>query len=456
MKYRVWLLAIVLVVALMSGACTPQNGKGAAIDFQGIIEGAKAKVFPTLVYVKPIREDYSEGKKQRQVISGSGVIISEDGYVVTNHHVADKAVEIRCVLFDNSMLEAELIGTDKDTDLALLKLKPEDLETKFPFATLADSDAVEEGQFVMALGSPWGLKRSISLGIVSSAQRYLEGSSEYSLWFQSDASLNPGNSGGPLINTAGQVIGINTLATMMGGDMGFSIPSNTVRYVVDQLKAHGEVKRSWPGLRLQPLRDFDRDSFFEGDHGVLVASVDRGGPADKAGLKVGDLVLAVNGQEVNGLYNENLPVIRTLLGRLPLGKEVTFQIERDGKPETVTVTSSEKGLVEGEDLELKRWNMTVKTINEHANPNLYYYIKEGVYVQGVRYPGNAAVAGFSGRGEIILKVDNKEVKTLEDIKRIYDEVLKDSQRKKRVAFKIMRSGMPSMLVLDYARDYDKQ
>ncbi len=465
MSWRVLLASSVLLVALASGACVPdkdgddviiRKGRYEAIDFEGIIEQAKSKVFPTLVYVRPIREDYSEGKKRRMVVGGSGVIISEDGYLVTNHHVAEKAIEIRCVLYDNTMVEAELIGTDQDTDLALLKLKPEDGERTFPMAHLADSSKLEEGQFVMALGAPWGLKRSISLGIVSCAQRYLEGSSEYSLWFQSDASLNPGNSGGPLINTDGEVIGINTLATMMGGDMGFSIPSNTVRYVVEQLKAHGEVKRSWPGLRLQPLRDFDRDSFFEGNRGVLVASVDRGGPADKAGLKVGDLILSVNGQEVNGLYNETLPMIRTLLGRLPLGKEVTFQIERNGKPEAIAVTSSEKGLVEGEDLELKRWNMTVKTINEHANPHLHYYVKEGVYVQGVRYPGNAAAAGFSGRGEIILKVDNKEVKTLEDIKRIYDEVLKDSQRKYRVALKIMRNGMPSMLVLDYARDYDKQ
>jgi len=459
-------MALTATVLCLAG-CTPQSADTEAVrinapsqytgaDIQAMIERAKEKVFPTLVYVKPIREDYSEGKKQRVVVSGSGVIISPDGYVVTNNHVAEKAVEIRCVLFDNTMLKADLIGTDKDTDLALLKLKPETPGTTFPYAALADSDRVVEGRFVMALGSPWGLKRSISLGIVSSAERFLDEDSEYSLWIQSDAALNPGNSGGPLINTDGEVIGINTMASMYGGDMGFSIPSNTVRYVIAQLKEHGEVKRSWTGLRLQPLRDFDSDSFFEGDRGVLVASVDPGSPAEKAGLAVGDLILSVNGEPIDGLYNENLPRIRTLLGRLPTDRAVDFVIERAGTPMTLSLTASQKGLVEGEDLELKRWNMTVKSITEHADPELYYYVKQGVYVQGVSYPGNAAMAGFSGCGEIILKVDGKEVKTLDDIRRIYDEIMADTHRKKRVAFEIMRGGMPSMLVLDYARDYDKE
>jgi serine protease Do len=468
MKHRtVWLAAVLALLALAGPACAPPKagdgtalqkgpqGKYQAIDFQGIIEGAKTKVFPTLVYVRPIREDYSEGKKKRVVVGGSGVIISPDGYIVTNHHVAEKAVEIRCVLFDNTMLKADLIGLDKDTDLALLKLRPETPGRTFPFAALADSDRVEEGQFVMALGAPWGLKRSISLGVVSSAQRYLEGSSEYSLWIQSDAALNPGNSGGPLIDTSGQVIGINTMGSMYGGDMGFSIPSNTVRYVVEQLKKNHEVQRSWTGLRLQPLRDFDRDSFFAGEQGVLIASVDPGSPAEQAGLRTGDLIISVNGEAINGLYNEDLPKVRAVLGSLPLGQPVIFVLERGGERQTAQVTCRGKGLVEGQDLDLKRWNMTVKSINEHFDPELFYFVKEGVYIQGVRDPGNAEDAGFNGR-DIILKVDDRPVKTLDDIKKIYDDVMKDTQRRKRVLFEVMRGGTPLLLVLDYARDYDQE
>lgn len=466
-------------IALMAvGACTPRHDKEAAplsrsvafgptrrmpnavrqsegIDFEAIIERAKQRVFPTLVYVRPIREDFSEGKRRRVVVGGSGVIISPDGYVVTNHHVADKAIEIRCVLFDNRMVEAELIGTDQDTDLALLKLRADSPSERFPFAEFADSSRVEEGQFVMALGAPWGLKRSISLGVVSSSQRYLEDSSEYSLWIQSDASLNPGNSGGPLIDTAGKVVGINTLATMMGGDMGFSVPSNTVAYVVEQIKQQGKVKRSWTGLRLQPLRDFNRDSFFDGDRGVLIASVDPDSPADQAGLQPGDLILSVHGRTTDGLYAEDLPHIRDLLGRLPTDEPVAFRIQRDGQGQTLEMTLREKGQVEGQDLDLQRWNMTVKAINEHFDPVLHYYASKGVYVQATRYPGNAQDAGIR-QGDIIQEIDRREVTTLEEVRGVYDAVMADTQRRKRVLFKVLRLGVPQLLVLDYTRDYDKE
>jgi len=464
MTHRLLLVSALVLVALSAGACTPDRdgddviihkGRYEGINFEAVIERAKEQVFPTLVYVRPIREDYSEGKKRRMVVGGSGVIISEDGYLVTNHHVAEKAIEIRCVLYDNTMLQADLIGTDQDTDLALLKLRAPDGERTFPVARLADSSRIEEGQFVMALGAPWGLKRSISLGVVASAQRYLEGASQYSLWIQTDASLNPGNSGGPLINTDGEVVGINTLGYNWGGDMGFSVPSNTVAYVIDQLKQHGEVKRSWTGLRLQPLRDFERDSFFEGDRGVLVASVDPGSPAEQADLAPGDLILSVNGAPTDGLYNEDLPQVRDLLGRLPIGQPVEFKIKRDGEARALGMTLREKGLVEGEDLDLKRWNMTVKAINEHFDPDLFYYVKQGVYVQAVRYPGNAVEAGFKRR-DVIVKVDNKPVKTLEDIQKVYEQIMADAGRRKWVAFEIVRRGIPSLLVLDYTRDYDKE
>ena len=458
----VWL--VVLAAALTAGAgCATNMAKvavpeppaaavGHDVDIQAMIERAKTKVFPTLVYVKPIQEDYSEGKKRRVVLGGSGIIISPDGYVVTNNHVAEKAVEIHCVLFDDTMVEATVIGTDKDTDLALLKLKV-DPKIKFACATLADSDKVEEGQFAMALGAPWGLKRSISLGVVSCSQRFLEGESEYSLWLQTDAHINPGNSGGPLVDTNGEVIGIDTLG-VWNASMGFSIPSNTVRYVIGELRAHKEVRRSWTGVRLQPLRDFDRDSFFEGERGVLVASVDPGSPAEQAGLEVGDLILTVSGTAVDGLYNENLPKIRSILGRLPLNQPTEFQLQRGGRPVTVSLTPREKGVVEGQDLDLKRWNMTVKAINEYNDPEMYYYVKEGVYVQGVQYPGNAQQCGFQG-GDIILRVEATEVKSLKDIKEVYEALLKDVGRKKRVPVEVLRGGMPMLLVLDYARDYDQ-
>ncbi|MCD6384160.1 trypsin-like peptidase domain-containing protein, partial [Candidatus Sumerlaeota bacterium] len=168
------------------------------INFEEVIETAKSKIFPALVFVKPIVEEYESGEKKKQRVFGSGVIISPDGYVVTNNHVVEKALEINCVLWNKKQVSANLIGRDKETDLALLKLdvKPEDLP--LPYAEFADSSQVDEGQFVMALGAPFGFTRSISLGIISNTNRYLgfESIYKYNVWLQTDAAINPGNSGG--------------------------------------------------------------------------------------------------------------------------------------------------------------------------------------------------------------------------------------------------------------------
>jgi len=304
----------------------------------------------------------------------------------------------------------------------------------------------------MAMGAPWGLSRSVSLGILSSTSRYLTGRSEYSLWLQTDASINPGNSGGPLIDTDGHVVGINTLGSVMGGDMGFAVPSNTVKRIVMGLKAYGEMRRSWTGLRLQPLNDFDRNTFFEGDRGVLVASVDEDSPASTAGFRAGDLLLSVGGKEVKGLFRENLPEINVSLGNLPLDQSVEVRIRRDGEEKAIGLIPRAKGRIEGEDFECKAWNMTVKAINEFANPALFFHVKKGVYVQGIRQPGNAAEAGLR-RSDIILSIDGKPISTLEDMRKVYEAVVGDGSREKKVRLDVFRNGLRYQRVLDYSTKY---
>lgn len=219
-------------LGLALAGCQQPNSNGGPVDFPAMIENAKQRVYPALVFVKPIQEQYRYGERQRQEVWGSGVIISPDGYVVTNNHVAEKAVQVHCVMGDRELVEADVIGVDPETDLALLKLRPraknnasapasapatasapssQPALTGLPFAQLGDSDKVEAGQFVMALGSPFGFERSISLGIVSNTKRYLGfgGRYQYNLWIQTDAAINPGNAGGPLLNEQGQVIGVN-------------------------------------------------------------------------------------------------------------------------------------------------------------------------------------------------------------------------------------------------------
>lgn len=446
------ILAATIGVWTLSAALGPHSACAQSTDFRKVIAEAKEKVFRALIYVAPVVEEFGGGKRERKEQGGSGVIISRDGYAVTNWHVIEKAVTIRVLLFDGNWTTAEKVGEDRETDVGLLKLAPIPALDGFPHAEFGDSSKLQDGEFVLAMGAPWGLSRSVSLGIISSTRRYLPGRSEYSLWIQTDASINPGNSGGPLVNTDGLVIGINTLAVLVGGDMGFAVPSNTVRRIVDNLIAYKEVRRSWTGLRLQPLRDFERNIFFEGTEGVLVASVDAGSPAARSGFRTGDLILRVGETPVRGIAYEDLPEIRTLLGDLPVDREVAVTIRREGREMALGLIPRAKGKVEGEDFELKEWNFTVKAINEFESPALYFFVKEGVYVQGVRQPGNAAHAGLR-RGDILLKVDEKPVPTIEALDSIYKQVIEDSSREKKVPIEILRNGLTYHIVLDYSTKY---
>jgi serine protease Do len=486
MKKVIVLLAVILALGIIAGCAQTGNTEKItsspgvqkrAIDFESIIEMAKSKVFPALVCVKVVFEEYERGERKQRQALGSGVLISPDGYIVTNNHVVEKSTRIKCILYDRRLLPAKLIGRDKDTDLALIKIEPAALHPQsgvsnqsavpeversgtkgdkvetFPFAEYGETTKVKSGDFVMALGAPWGFERSISLGIIGNPQRFIEGYSEYTLWIQTDASINPGNSGGPLINTDGKVIGINTLG---GGALGFSIPVDTVKRVAGHLKANKEIKRSWTGIMIQPLRDLDSETMLDRDTGVLVASVDKESPALRAGLQVGDIITSVNKTATNGVYDTDLPEIRWFLGDLPVNQPAVFEIIRGKEAKTITITPREKGKVEGEDFDCKRWDMTVREINEFAEPELFYFQKKGVYVRGIQYPGNARNAGVD-ESDIIVSVDKKPVTSLDDMKKIYDEIIKDEKReKKQVVLEIMRGGKTRLIILKYDVDYDKE
>ncbi len=443
------------------------------IDFQRIIATAKRQVYPTLVFVKPIQEEYTSGERQRAEAWGSGVIISPDGYVVTNNHVAEKAIQVHCVLGDKSLVEADVIGLDPETDLALLKLKPRaggpPLPAALPHATFGDSNGVEAGQFVMALGSPFGFKRSISLGIISNTERYIGFTSryQYNLWLQTDAAINPGNSGGPLVNTRGEVIGINTLA-VGGAGIGFAVPSHVVGEVVAKLKAAAaarkqgdtapaKVARAWTGLHLQALIDLNTTTLTDSPDGVLVRSVDKASPAEEAGVRSGDILLSVNGREVLGRYVEDLPPIRVGLSELAVDTPATFVVRRGGRRHSFPVTPVLKGKFEGEDFDCRRWNMTVKEITKFSNPRLYFLHPEGgVFVQGVRYPGNANDAGLR-TNDILLKIGTSDVKTINDVKAAYGALVDDAKRvEKKVLVVVKRGGFPRWITLNWTRDYEEE
>ena len=204
-------------------------------DLRSAIQSAQEKVFPALVFIKPIKEQLGSGELRRSRIFGSGAIISPNGLIITNSHVARNAKEITCVLGNREQLTAEIVGYDENIDLALLQLKLPDGHAPLPTVSFGDSDALREGQFVLALGSPFGFTRSISFGIISATRRYLA-FEHYHLWIQTDAAINPGNSGGPLVNDCGEVIGINTLKSRHGDNIGFAIPANTVKDIIARLQ----------------------------------------------------------------------------------------------------------------------------------------------------------------------------------------------------------------------------
>ncbi len=424
-------------------------------DFRQTVQAAKAKVFPAVVFIKVLRESHQSGKKITSEILGSGVLISPTGEVVTNWHVVDKATEIRCLLSDGRPMDARVVGKDKDTDLALIQLALPAGGAALPFATMGDSAALKEGDFVMAMGAPWGLSRSVSIGIISCTKRYLVDNSEYSLWLQTDAAISPGNSGGPLVNTDGEIVGINTRGIMRGGDTGFAVPSETVQLIVGRLREHGDVNWSWTGLQLQPLKDFNRDMYFDGADGVIVAGTDPQSPARRAGLMARDRILAVNGEPVSAVHDEDLPAVRRKLALLPKEGEVALTVRRNGEVMDLALTLREKGQVEGEELDCPRWNMTVKQINQFDNRDLHYFVKEGVFIYGVKYPGNARNAGLETQ-DIILKIEGQPVKTLADVEAIYTEALANIDSKHRILFQIMRNGLMRQIVLDFSRDYERE
>lgn len=258
---------------------------------------------------------------------GSGFIISPDGYALTNYHVVENADSITIKLLDEREFSAKVIGFDKDTDVALLKI---DTNEKLPAVKMGDSDKMRIGDWVVAIGNPFGLSHTVTAGIVSAKERVL-GSGPYDQFIQTDASINPGNSGGPLFNLNGEVIGINTAIIQQAQGLGFAIPVNIAKNIVDQLRSKGKVSRGWLGVSAQELTADLAEGFGQKDlRGALIAQVYPDSPAAKAGLVSGDIVIAVGGKKIH-----NPTELTTAIGLYPPGSGVDLTIIRDGKQITL-------------------------------------------------------------------------------------------------------------------------
>ncbi len=429
-------LAIALTLTLAKPSVSAES-------LQERLYHARDAVLPALVHIQPVISDYRTGKKRKQSIVGSGVIIHADGYVVTNYHVAGKAQNILCTLYDKEQVDAVLIGGDPSTDLAVIKLDLSEYKGVLPVAVFGDSDSLQVGQQVIAMGSPLALARSITFGVISTLDRYFtddarlpsgERTGQYNLWLQTDAAINPGNSGGPLVNLDGLVVGVNSRASTFANNIGFSIPSNIVRAISDELIAHGKVSRSWIGVHFQPLQNLENWFGSKDESGVLIASVDSKAPAQLSHLRAGDIIKSINGVEVSARFNEELPDVYRTIAEYPIGSELLLDVQRSGETFTAMVRTRELGVLQGEDLECPEWGFTVKEITRQMALDYQLASEAGVYVTGVKRSGPANEGGLRG-GDVITRIDDIDIADLAQFSLLYQERIKSKQELTMLTFR---------------------
>jgi serine protease Do len=350
---------------------------------------------------------------QRQRSLGSGFIIDADGTILTNNHVVENAQKILVKLSDEQEYEAKVVGRDPKTDIAIIKVNT---KTALTAASLGDSDDLEVGEWVMAIGNPFGLDSTVTSGIVSAKGRHI-GQGPYDNFIQTDASINPGNSGGPLINLRGEVVGINTaIFSRSGGNIGigFAIPINLVKELLPQLRGKGKVTRGYLGVLIQKVTPEIADSLgMDRGRGALVANVSKDGPAEKAGVKVGDVIIEFDGKEIRD--SGDLPII---VARTPVDRKVRMKVLRDKKELQLTVSVGE---LKDEEVvasapEKGELGMTVQRLTPQIAESLGLERAEGVVVSAVD-PGSAADEAGIRRGDVILEVDRKPIRNIDEYKK---------------------------------------
>ena len=423
---------------LLSGESTPEllSSSGSTETFpslSGLVEKQKHSVvnISTTSVVKrgPMFPDFGEGdvfeeffkrffpndreREFRKKGLGSGFIVTKNGFIVTNNHVISRAEDIQVVLYDGSRYTAEIVGQDIKTDLAVLKIKP---EKKLKPVVFGDSGKLRIGDWVMAIGNPFGLGYTVTVGIVSAKGRSL-GLGAYDDFIQTDASLNPGNSGGPLFNLGGEVVGVNTAIAARGQGIGFSIPANMAKGVISQLMEKGKVVRGWLGVIIQPItQEIAEGMGHKSTDGALISDISPGSPAEKAGLQRGDVVVEFDGKPIKEFTS-----LSKLVGMKAPGTSSKLTVLRDGKRKDISVVLGEmpddKTAAESrqdEDIELS--DITPDIASRFGIED-----ETGVLITNVSRSSSAWEAGFRP-GDVILEVDKSPVANLGDYNKVMDRL----------------------------------
>jgi len=453
MMNRIISTTITLIILLMAGNIAAQVNLS-----QVEIYKARDRVLPALVHIQPVVKDYHTGELKKQSVVGSGVIFHSDGYVVTNYHVAGNSERIICTLGDREQVSAEYIGGDPSTDIAVIRLNLENYTGILTVAEFGNSDSLEVGQFVLAMGSPLSLSRSVSSGVISTKDRYFsdqirlptgEPTGRYNLWIQTDAAINPGNSGGPLVDLSGLVIGINSRATFGANNLGFAIPVNIVKRVSSEIIDHGKVSRSWIGVHCQALQELENYFGMGRNTGVLVSSIDNGSPAEIGFLKAGDVILELDGQPVSARFVEELPAFYSKIADHEPGSEIMLKVLRGEEEYSFAIRTRELGDLQGEDFEVKSWGFAVKAITRSMRIENQLDDTSGVYVTGVKRLGAAGEGGIR-RGDIISSINRQTIVGLSDFVGFYNTSITRGEEK--VLLSIKRGGATRLAVLNLTGD----
>lgn len=390
------------------------------------------------------RQNPQRQRQHKQQGQGSGFIISSDGYILTNNHVVDKADKITVFLSDEREFEATLVGSDPQSDVALIHIED---GGNLPTLPLGDSDALEVGEWVIAIGNPFGLSQTVTVGVVSAKGRSSVGINEYENFIQTDAAINPGNSGGPLLNIKGEVVGINSaLFSRTGGYMGigFAIPVNMVKSIQNQLKASGKVTRGWLGVIIQDIdKDLAKSFGLKKAEGILISEVQPGSPAEDSSIQQGDVLLRLNDAVLQDTAD-----LRNKVALLLPGSTAVLDIIRDGKERTIKVKIGEKpdtpNQVAGYDTDsdtLKKFGLGFQELTPELAERFGFQEKQGVVVSHVEPGSPASIAGMRP-GQLVEEVNKEIVKNMDELNR----VVSASSDDKRLLLRV-RTGSYSQYVV---------